>query len=100
MSVAAPPAATTGSPVPVRPRRSGAARILRAFGVLCLLAALVVGGYQAWLFWGTGIETSRSQGQLRPALEAAIEAPEPAPNEPVEVQQERLRLPGSAVAIL
>jgi sortase A len=38
---------------------------LRVAGAICLLAALVVGGYLAWQLWGTGITTSRAQTQLK-----------------------------------
>jgi sortase A len=57
---------------PVRP-----GRILRALGFLCLLAALVVGGYLGWLLWGTGIGTAREQHQLRQEIARLISNPRP-----------------------
>lgn len=69
--------------------------MLRTLGVLCLLAALAIGGNLAWQLWGTGLTTSREQAQLRDRFEAKIgtRAPAQAPPEGVKV-------PGSAVAIL
>jgi sortase A len=59
----------SGTGPPGEPARSGkavrAGRILRLLGTLCLVAALVVGGYLGWLLWGTGIGTAREQRHLR-----------------------------------
>jgi sortase A len=57
------------------PVRAG--RILRALGFLCLLAALVVGGYLGWLLWGTGIGTAREQHHLRQEIDKLISDPRP-----------------------
>jgi sortase A len=59
----------------VRPVRAG--RILRSLGFLCLLAALVVGGYLGWLLWGTGIGTAREQHHLRQEIDKLISNPRP-----------------------
>jgi sortase A len=58
-----------------KPVRAG--RILRALGLLCLLAALVVGGYLGWLLWGTGIGTAREQHHLRQEIDKLISNPRP-----------------------
>jgi sortase A len=60
-------------------------------------AAVAVAGYQAWLFWGTGLVTARAQSQLRAEITSRIETPRwakaPPPRAPVV-------LPGGAMAIV
>jgi sortase A len=51
--------------------------ILRVLGTLCLAAALVVGGYLGWLFWGTGVGTAREQRHLRQQISERIAHPRP-----------------------
>jgi sortase A len=46
----------------------------RAFGYACLTLALVLGGYLAWLWWGTDWLNSRSQHQLRGDIDRRIAA--------------------------
>ncbi|MGZ5352940.1 MAG: sortase [Actinomycetota bacterium] len=79
-------------PVPARARRG---RVLRILGLVFIAAALAVGGYAWWLFWGTGLTTRAAQEDLRPTFETRIAttAPEEAPPRVANV-------PGSAVAIL
>jgi sortase A len=58
-------------------RRSPAGATLHWFGMLCLMVAAGLGGYVAWLLWGTGLETSRAQDALRTEFAAVVEAPVP-----------------------
>jgi sortase A len=58
-----------------KPARAG--RILRALGMLCLVAALVVAGYLGWLLWGTGLGTAREQRHLREQIDKVIAHPRP-----------------------
>jgi sortase A len=44
-------------------------------GALLLCAALALGTYMAWLFWGTGIGTAREQRHLRTVIRQEIEHP-------------------------
>lgn len=60
-----------------------------------LLAGLGVGGYLAWLLWGTGLETHRAQAELRERFVVGAKRPEQAP--PAE---HVAKVPGRAVAIL
>ncbi len=80
-SLRVPPAATSvelTEPVPVAvPRRRRPGFVLKALGILCLLAAVAVGGYLAWLLWGTGLETSRAQARLRTQFEQQLDHPRP-----------------------
>lgn len=80
------------APAPAKRRRGRALRIL---GLVFIAAALAVGGYAWWLFWGTGLTTRAAQEDLRPSFETRIatQAPEEAPPRVANV-------PGSAVAIL
>jgi sortase A len=78
-----------------RARTPRPGRFLRAFGVLCLLAASGVAGYLTWVLWGTGLETAREQNALRETFERQLNAvPSPttsnANDEPI--------LPGRAYA--
>jgi sortase A len=89
-------------------------RAVRAFGVLCLAAALGVAGYLAWLLWGTGLQTARAQRELREAFVERLEAsaggpssggtvvPEAPPGRPVRTRPLRppTVLPGDPVGIL
>jgi sortase A len=70
-------------------------RVLRIVGILCLLGAVGVGGYLAWLLWGTGLATARAQHELRPSFELKIDTKEPS-----DPAADRVRLPGTAVAII
>ncbi len=76
-----------------RRRRFG--RALQALGALLLLAGLAIGGYLAWLLWGTGLETRRAQAELREGFVVGARRPEQAP--PAE---RVVKVPGRAVAIL
>lgn len=71
--------------------------------MLCLLAALGVGGYLGWLLWGTGITTSRAQSQLKAQIVRQIEQPRPLPppQDPERPQPSAITFrPGDPVAIL
>ena len=48
-----------------RRHRPISALILKWFGILCLMAASVLGGYIGWLLWGTGLTTKAAQAELR-----------------------------------
>jgi sortase A len=48
-----------------RPRKPLGALILKWFGIACLMAASVLGGYIGWLLWGTGLTTQAAQTDLR-----------------------------------
>jgi sortase A len=60
---------------PRRPRRRRTGRIFTILGALALVAALGLGGYYVWLFWGTGISTSHAQHRLRQEIVRRIEQP-------------------------
>jgi sortase A len=78
------------------PRPKHAGRVLRILGTLCLVAALVVAGYLAWLLWGTGIETARSQRHLREQIDRVVARPKPAdPQRPAAAPRE-----GAPIGIL
>lgn len=77
-------------------RRDKAGRVLRILGILCLAGAVGVGGYLAWLLWGTGLTTKRHQSELRREFEPSLDS-RPIPQTP---EQEPVHLPGDAVAIL
>ncbi len=73
---------TNAAPVPApasraTARRTPAGSALHLFGMLCLMVAAGLGGYVAWLLWGTGLETSRAQDTLRTEFAAVVEAPRP-----------------------
>ena len=69
-------------------------RILRITGNIFLAAGFVVLAYVVWLLWGTGIYTSRAQGELRETLTTQIEDPRSG-----ELSRTRT-LPGEALAFL
>ena len=46
--------------------------ILKWFGVACLMVAAGLGGYIAWLLWGTGLETRAAQNDLRQGFEQVV----------------------------
>jgi sortase A len=69
-----------------------ARRVLRT---LCLAAAFGIGGYLAWLLWGTGLTTQRWQSAHLAGFERTIDTRKPSDPSASEV-----RLPGTAVAIL
>jgi sortase A len=69
-------------------------RFLRIAGNLLLVAGFLVAAYVAWLLWGTGVYTSRAQGDLRQDLAARIQDPRSG-----ELSRSRV-LPGEALAIL
>lgn len=76
-------------------RRRRVGRALQILGALFLLAGLGIGGYLAWLLWGTGLETTRAQAELRERFVVGARRPEEAP------PAERVaKVPGRAVAIL
>ncbi|HZD17804.1 MAG TPA: hypothetical protein VE669_06660, partial [Actinomycetota bacterium] len=66
-----------------RRRRRRQGRAIWIAGLVLILAALGVGGYLAWLLWGTGLSTQAAQRDLRPDFAAKVasktveEAPEP-----------------------
>jgi sortase A len=80
--------------VPAPPKRRRG-RVLLVLGLVFIVAAIAVGAYAWWLFWGTGLTTRAAQEDLRPSFELTIgsQAPEEAPPRVAKV-------PGSAVAIL
>ncbi len=78
-----------------RARRRRLGRALQVLGALFLLAGLGIGGYLAWLLWGTGLETRRAQAELREGFVVGAKRPEQAPP-PGRVVQ----VPGGAVAII
>lgn len=78
-----------------RRRRRG--RILRAVGLLLILAALAVGGYVWWLLWGTGLTTRAAQSDIRPNFEQLVAT---APAEDAPEADRVAKVPGKAVAIL
>jgi sortase A len=69
-------------------------RILRITGNLFLVAGFIVLAYVAWLLWGTGIYTSRAQGDLREEISVKIQDPRSG-----ELSRTRV-LPGEAMALL
>ncbi|MEW6058609.1 MAG: sortase [Actinomycetota bacterium] len=78
------------------PRRAfGLRRLLRILGTLCLAVAFGIAGYIGWLLWGTGLATQRWQSAHRAGFEKAINTKRPTDPDAVKV-----RLPGTAVAIL
>jgi sortase A len=80
-----------------RPDNDGVAkpgRILRITGNIFLAAGFVVLAYVVWLLWGTGIYTSRAQGDLRDTLTTRIQDPRSG-----ELSRTRV-LPGDALALL
>lgn len=78
-----------------RRRRRG--RILRAVGLLLILAALAVGGYVWWLLWGTGLTTAAAQDNIRPNFEQLVAT---TPTEEAPAAERVAKVPGRAVAIL
>jgi sortase A len=74
--------------------------ILRVLGLACLIAAAGVGGYYAWLVWGTGLGTARAQSELRTVLLERIRDGHPVsggvPSDPPAVSLRQ----GEAVAII
>jgi LPXTG-site transpeptidase (sortase) family protein len=89
---------TDAPPLAPAPRRSeGWRRPLRWFGLACLMTSAFLGGYVAWLTWGTGVETARAQEDLRTGIERtwdpAARPPRPG-DEPAPV------VPGGAYAII
>jgi sortase A len=64
-------------PAPRPTRRHGWSFVLHWFGVLCLMAATVFGGYVVWLLWGTGLGTQRAQNELRAGFEHQIDTRDP-----------------------
>lgn len=80
------------APAPAQRRRG---RVLRILGLVFVAAALAVGGYAWWLFWGTGLTTRAAQEDLRPSFETRI-----ATQAPADAPPRVANVPGSAVAIL
>lgn len=81
----------------MRTRRQRQGRALRIIGIVFLTAALAIGGYLAWLFFGTTITTNRAQGQLRPGFEKSVNTKDASKAPPAE---HVVKVPGKAVAIL
>lgn len=80
-------------------RRAGL--LLRVAGAVCLVTALGVGGYLAWLLWGTGITTSRAQSRLEVQFAERLEHPRPLPTPTEEEEPPVVSFsPGDPVAIL
>lgn len=81
--------------------RSRAGLLLRVAGAVCLVTALGVGGYLAWLLWGTGITTSRAQSRLEVQFAERLEHPRPLPTPTEEEEPPVVSFsPGDPVAIL
>jgi len=78
---------------PSAPWESLARRALRWFGIGCLVVASGVAGYLTWVLWGTGLETSRAQEDLRAGFERRIDT-----EEPDSVDADRPVLRGNAIA--
>jgi sortase A len=76
-------------------RRRRLGRALQILGALLLLAGVGIGGYLAWLLWGTGLETRRAQAELREGFVVGAKRLAEAP--PAD---RVVKLPGRAVAIL
>jgi sortase A len=70
-------------------------RALRILGIVFIVAALALGGYTAWLLWGTGLATQREQARLRPQVERVLGT-----KDPRSAGAHHLRLPGDAIGIL
>jgi sortase A len=81
----------------MRTRRQRQGRALRVVGIVFLTASLAIGGYLAWLFFGTTITTNRAQGQLRPSFETSVDTKDPSEAPPAD---RTVKVPGNAVAIL
>jgi sortase A len=80
------------------PRRRGDWRtIVRGFGMVCLMGSAFFAGYVVWLLWGTGLETERAQGSLRPSIERAFAEPKPLRAAP---PPGTLEVPGDAYAVI
>jgi sortase A len=86
----------------VAAKRNRAGFFFRIAGALCLIAAVGVGGYLAWLLWGTGITTSRAQSRLEVQFAQRLEHPRPLPTPPVDAEADPVVSfsPGDPVAIL
>jgi hypothetical protein len=54
-------------------RRPGS--VFTFLGSMALVAALGLGGYYVWLFWGTGISTAHAQHRLGQEISGRIERP-------------------------
>lgn len=84
------------APTAPRPHRPLTGLILKWFGIACLMVAAGIGGYIAWLLWGTGLTTSAYQHDQRPAFAKIIDTKAPKQAPPAGV----LPLRGSAYAEL
>ena len=78
-------------------RRQRQGRALRIVGIVFLAVALGIGGYVAWLLWGTGLATNRAQADLRSGFEDVVDSRN-AGKGPAATQI--VKVPGKAVAIL
>jgi sortase A len=81
----------------MRTRRQRQGRALRILGVVFLVVAVGIAGYLGWLLWGTGLSTSRAQGDLRPGFESKVGTKDPSKAPPAD---QMVKVPGKAVAIL
>jgi len=80
-----------------RRRRRRQGRALWISGLLLVLSALGVGGYLAWLLWGTGLTTRAAQEDLRPSFQDKVAT---RPTREAPKGREVVKVPGRAVAIL
>jgi len=95
MDVVTPTDAPPRAPTPHR--TEGWRRALRWFGLACLMTSAFLGGYVAWLTWGTGVETARAQEDLRTGIERTWD---PAARPPGPGDEPAPVVPGDAYAIL
>lgn len=93
-------ATDVNDPTHVVPGRAAAAAkrdrvriVLKVFGILCLVGAVAVGGYLAWLMWGTSLTTNAAQAELRRDFAGGISSKPPS-----HPSATKVRLPGEAVA--
>jgi sortase A len=56
-----------------RPRRTGWRLVAHWSGILSLMLAAGFAGYVAWLLWGTGLSTQRSQDLLRHGWQGIVD---------------------------
>jgi len=85
------------APVVERRKRRSIRRVARIAGILSIAASVAIGGYVAWVLWGTGLTTQRWQNELRPGLERKIHAFQ---NHPVKPPPTITKVPGQGVAII
>ncbi len=97
MRTDAPVAAAEPRDLSAPARRSRGWRFwVRIFGILCLAGAVGIGGYIAWLLWGTGIYTQRVQNELRAKFQPQVKTVRTAP----PASSGPIAIPGGAIAII